>query len=41
MLKNVKSAQLQSVCKKMKELQLAGYQERIVDRIVEKLKVNI
>ncbi|WPX09085.1 TIGR02679 domain-containing protein [Anaerocellum danielii] len=38
MLKNVKSAQLQSVCRKMKELQLAGYQERIVDRIIEELQ---
>jgi len=38
MLRNVKSPELFDVCSKMKELKLSGYQERIVDRIVEKLK---
>lgn len=38
MLRNVKSPELFDVCNKMRELKLSGYQERIVDRIVEKLK---
>lgn len=37
MLNNIKSEQLQDVCQKMREIKLAGYQERIVDRIVERI----
>lgn len=38
MLRNVKSPELFDVCSKMRELKLSGYQEKIVERIVERLK---
>ncbi|ADQ03794.1 hypothetical protein Calow_0187 [Caldicellulosiruptor owensensis OL] len=38
MLRNIQSEQLLSVCRKMNEVRLSGYQEKIVDRLLKKIK---
>lgn len=38
MLRNIQSEQLLSVCRKMNEVKLSGYQEKIVDRLLKKIK---